>query len=74
MPYRGNEVVSASHALAVAYEVGEQVENLGLHINQLIVATQFAPVHVQLIIFEAKQQLNCSLTASVLKPSTPGTR
>ena len=58
---RGVEFIAADHALAVCDDVSEEIENFGLHLDQLAVAAQLAPSSVQLVIFKIKQQLNALL-------------
>jgi hypothetical protein len=56
-PDRSDQVVFADHAVVVADQVGQEIENLGLERNEIAPAAQLAPISVEREILKPEKQL-----------------
>ena len=67
MPNRSDQIVLADHALPVADQVFQKIEDLRLDRNQIGPAAQLAPVGIESTILEQIEQLPLPQPACVIR-------
>src|SRR5262245_11183941 len=72
VPHAGDQIVLADHAVAVADQKNDEVEDLRFDRDESALATQFAPVRIEHLIFEVKEQpAALAIIASLVPPNQP---
>ena len=71
VPHGGNQIILADHAIAVADQKNQQVEDLRLGRDERALATQLAPVGIKNVIFEVKQQVAAPISPLLGEQTLP---